>query len=91
VTVDLRANIGGGDGVSDRAVVNGTEGRDVIQVTRSGDQIAVAGLAAEIRITGSESLNDTLRIQTLDGDDEVSIDPNVELLISPVVNLGPGE
>jgi len=91
VDVDLSANVGGGDGVPDSVVVNGTDRRDVIQVTRSGDQIAVAGLAAEIRITGSESLNDTLRIQTLDGDDEVSIDPNVELLISPVVNLGPGE
>ncbi len=91
VDVDLSAIRGGGDGVPDSVVVNGTDGRDVIQVTRSGDQIAVAGLAAEVRIVGSEGLNDTLRIQTLDGNDDVSIDPDVELLITPVVNLGPGE
>jgi hemolysin type calcium-binding protein len=91
VDVDLSASLGGGDGVPDSVVVNGTDRRDVLEVTRSGEQIAVAGLAAEIRITGSEGLNDTLRIQTLDGDDEVTIDPNVELLITPVVNLGPGE
>jgi Ca2+-binding RTX toxin-like protein len=90
VDVDLGA-FGGGDGVPDSVVVNGTDRRDVIQVTRSGERIAVAGLAAEIGIGGSESLNDTLRIQTLDGDDDVAISPDVELLISLVVNLGPGE
>ncbi|HWL32236.1 MAG TPA: hypothetical protein VNP89_01420 [Gaiellaceae bacterium] len=91
VDVDLSATAGGGDGVPDSVVVNGTDRRDVVQVTRSGDQVSVAGLAAEIRIAGSESLNDTLRIQTLDGDDDVTIEPDVELLITPVVNLGPGE
>ena len=75
----------------DSVVVNGTDKRDVIQATRSGDQITVSGLAAEIGIVGSESLTDTLRIQTLDGNDDVVIDPDVELLITPVVSLGPGE
>ena len=91
VDVDLDASAGGGDGVPDSVVVNGTDRRDVIQVTRSGEQIAVAGLAAEIGIVGSEGLNDTLRIETLDGNDDVFIDPNVELLLTPVINLGPGE
>ena len=44
-----------------------------------------------MRIAGSEGLNDTLRIQTLDGNDDVFIDPDVELLLTPVINLGPGE
>ena len=91
VDVDLDASAGGGDGVPDSVVVNGTDRRDVIQVTRSGEQIAVAGLAAEIGIVGSEGLNDTLRIETLDGNDDVFVDPNVELLLTPVINLGPGE
>ena len=91
VDVDLGASVGGGDGVPDSVVVNGTDRRDVIQVTRSGERIVVAGLAAEIGIVGSEGLNDTLRIQTLDGNDDVTISPDVELLISLVVNLGPGE
>ena len=91
VDVDLAAIAGGGDGAQDSVVVNGTDGRDVAQLTRSGDRVSVAGLAAEIGIVGSEGLNDTLRIQTLDGNDDVTIEPDVELLITPVVNLGPGE
>jgi Ca2+-binding RTX toxin-like protein len=91
VDVDLGAIVGGGDGVPDSVVVNGTDGRDVLHVTRSGDQVAIAGLAAEIRIAGSEGLNDSLRLQTLGGNDDVTIVPDVELLITPVVNLGPDE
>jgi hypothetical protein len=91
VDVDLGAIGGGGDGGQDSVVVNGTAGRDVLDVTRSGSQVSVAGLAAEVRIAGSEGLNDTLRIQTLEGNDDVTIAPDVELLITPVVNLGPGE
>jgi len=67
---------------------NGSESRDHVDVARSGDDVLVTGLAADVRITGSEVVNDTLRIQTLGGDDDVTIDPNVELLITPVVNLG---
>ena len=53
--------------------------------------MSVTGLAADARIAGSEGLNDTLRIQTLDGNDDVFVDPDVELLLTPVINLGPGE
>ena len=91
VDVDLSASIGGGDGTPDSVVVNGTDGRDVVRATRVGDEVSVTGLAAEVRIAGSEGLNDTLRIQTLDGNDDVFVDPDVELLLTPVINLGPGE
>jgi hypothetical protein len=89
VAVDLSGFGGGGDGGPDTVVVNGTESRDDLDVTRSGDDVLVTGLAADLRVTGSEGTNDTLRIQTLGGDDDVTIDPEAELLISPVVNLGP--
>ena len=49
------------------------------------------GLAALVRIAGSEAANDTLRIQTLDGDDDVIVAPDVSDLITPVVDLGAGE
>ena len=91
VDVDLNASVGGGDGTPDSVVVNGTDGRDVVRATRVGDEVSVTGLAAEVRIAGSEGLSDTLRIQTLDGNDDVFIDPDVELLLTPVINLGPGE
>ena len=91
VDVDLSASGGGGDGTPDTVVVNGTDRRDVVRATRVGDEVSVTGLAADVRIAGSESLNDTLRIQTLDGNDDVFVDPDVELLLTPVINLGPGE
>jgi Ca2+-binding RTX toxin-like protein len=90
VDVDLSGFDGNGDGAADNVVVNGTSGRDVVNVTRSGPQVSVAGLATLTRITGSEPANDTLLVQTLDGDDDVTVAPDVADVINPVVDLGPG-
>ena len=59
-----------------------------MKVNRVEDQVVTAGLRTQTRIAGSESLNDTLRINTLAGDDRVTVDPNAELLITPVIDLG---
>jgi hypothetical protein len=75
VDVNLNGTDGNGDGAPDTVVVNGTESRDNVDVTRSGDDVLVNGLAADLRISGSERANDTLQIQTLGGDDDVTIDP----------------
>jgi Ca2+-binding RTX toxin-like protein len=91
VDVDLSASLGGGDLNPDTVVVTGTNARDVVRVTASGSQVAASGLAAQTRIVGSEGGNDTLRIETLDGNDDVTVAPAVELLITPVINLGGGE
>jgi Ca2+-binding RTX toxin-like protein len=89
--VDLGAIGGGGDGQQDTVVVNGRERADNVDVTASGTQVLVGGLPALTRISGSESLNDTLRLNTLGGSDQVTIDPDAELLITPVVDLGAGQ
>ena len=91
VDVDLNATGGGGDGVADTVVVNGTEARDVVQVTRSGSQVLVDGLAAQTRIVGSEAALDTLLVQTRGGDDDVTVAPDVADLIMAVVDLGDDE
>jgi Ca2+-binding RTX toxin-like protein len=91
VNVDLSASSGGGDTAADSVVVNGTDARDNVSVTRSGSQVSVAGLAATTRITGSEPALDTLFVRTLDGKDNVSVAPDVSDLIAPVVDLGPGQ
>ena len=44
-----------------------------------------------MRIAGSEAANDTLRVQTLDGDDDVTVAPDVADLIATVVDLGAGD
>jgi len=91
VDIDLQASVGGGDGAADTVITNGTEGADTVDVSRSGEQVVVGGLAALTRITGNEATLDTLRVQTLGGDDDVTVAPDVSDLITPVVDLGAGE
>ena len=43
------------------------------------------------RIVGSEPALDTLLVQTLDGNDDVTVAPDVADVITPVVDLGGGE
>ncbi len=80
------ADLGGADGQADTVVQNGTGGVDQLKVTRSGDATLVAGLKPTTIISGSEPANDTLRLNTLAGDDSVSVAPN--LPITPVIDLG---
>jgi hypothetical protein len=89
--VDLAQSDGAGDASADTVIVNGRDKADHVAVTRDGDQVVVGGFPATTRISGSESLNDTLRINTLGGKDDVSVDPNAELLITPVIDLGAGQ
>jgi Ca2+-binding RTX toxin-like protein len=91
VNVDLSAVGGGGDGAADTVVVNGTDKRDVVNVTQSGGVVSVAGLAATTTITGSEPALDTLRVQTLAGNDDVTVAPDVATVIATVVDLGTDE
>ena len=91
VDVDLDASGGGGDGQADTVITDGTGHRDAVQVTRSGAEVSVAGLAALTRIVGSEAALDTLRVQTLDGNDTVTVAPDVADVIMPVVDLGAGQ
>ena len=58
------------------------------RVSRSGAQARVTGLAAATRVTGSEAALDTLRVQTLAGDDEVTVASNLSDLIGLAFDLG---
>jgi Ca2+-binding RTX toxin-like protein len=85
--VALEATLGGGDAAADTVTVDGTDRPDRVNVTRDGDRIAVGGLAATTRITGSEVTGDTLRINTFLGDDTVTL-PDLSGLINTHVDLG---
>jgi Ca2+-binding RTX toxin-like protein len=72
--VEVNANLavaGGGDLQPDNVVVQGTNGDDVAVVVGDANGVAVFGLAAQLNITGAESLNDRLTVNTLAGDDVV--------------------
>jgi Ca2+-binding RTX toxin-like protein len=71
----------GADGQVDTINVTGTDGRDVIDVTRSGQLVTVAGLHATTTVTGSEP-NDVLHLQTLGGNDSVTVAPDVADVIA---------
>ena len=91
VDVDLAASGGGGDAMPDTVVVNGTAGPDKVKVALTGGRAQVAGLAAQTRISGSEPALDVLRIQTLAGDDTVTVAAAVASLIQTIVDLGPDD
>jgi Ca2+-binding RTX toxin-like protein len=86
--VDLSATAGGGDAQADTVIANGSAGADAARVSRTGGQARVKGLGAETRVVGSEVALDSLRVQTLAGDDEVTIASNLSDLIALVVDLG---
>jgi hypothetical protein len=86
--INLAASGGGGDGAADSVVVNGTGGSDSVQLRRADAQVQVRGLAAQTRVVGGEPALDTLRVQTLGGDDRVTLEDTVTSLITPIVDLG---
>ena len=71
VNLDLAATGGGGDGQPDRVVLNGTEGRDSIDVSGDASIVKVSGLAPTLEILHPESANDRLEVNTLGGADAV--------------------
>jgi Ca2+-binding RTX toxin-like protein len=89
--IDLNANTATADGSPDTVITKATNQRDRVLVSRLGTEVSVDGLAASTRITGSDPTLDTLQVQTLDGDDDVSVDPGVSDLIGTIVDLGNDE
>ena len=89
VDADLNAVTGSGDGAQDTVITNGTDAVDSVRVRRLGSQAAVGGIGAETRVSGELGL-DTLRIQTLGGNDKVEVG-DIWDLITPVVDLGADE
>jgi Ca2+-binding RTX toxin-like protein len=89
--IDLSAAGGGGDGAADSVVVNGTNQSDHVNVTTLGGDVNVDGLKAATHIRGSEPALDHLQVNTLDGNDKVTVDPTVSTLIGANVDLGLGQ
>ena len=83
VDIDLAAALGGSasDLVADTVTVVGTNGVDTIRASAVGAAAEVTGLGATVRVTHADPELDTLVLETLDGADDVSVDPDVEDLI----------
>ncbi|HTP18858.1 MAG TPA: calcium-binding protein [Solirubrobacteraceae bacterium] len=89
-SIDLSGTPGSGigDGAADTVIENGTAGADRVKVVRSGPQVQTSGLVPRLSILGSEQANDALAVNTLAGDDRVSVAPDVSQLLTPIVDLG---
>jgi hypothetical protein len=74
VSVDLAAIGGGGDGVQDRVVVNGSDHNDAITVAGDAQRVTVSGLAATVELLQPEAAQDRLEINTLAGKNTVNSD-----------------
>ena len=86
--IDLASITGDGDGAADTVVLNGSDKAEHVRVNTAGAQVLTTGLAAQTTIAGSEAANDILRVNTLGGRDDVQVAPDVNTLITPVVDLG---
>jgi hypothetical protein len=85
--VDLSAPAGGADGAADTVTVNGTEQADNIHVNAAGTGVMVRGLRATTLVTGSEPI-DKLQVDTLTGNDKITVSPGVSTLIDVSIHLG---
>jgi Ca2+-binding RTX toxin-like protein len=90
VHVDLAGPGGTGDATADTVITNGTDEADAVRVRRSGTQSVVDGVGGATEIGGGEPGLDTLRIQTLGGNDSVVVG-DIWDLITPLVDLGANE
>ncbi len=66
IVLDLSASGGGGDGAADRVVIDAAGAGDV-DIARDGGDIVVSGLAAMVRIVGSDADLDRLEFIGLGG------------------------
>src|SRR4051794_1672513 len=87
-TVNLAGFDGTGDAAADTVTLNGTAKADHVNLTREGDRVVEFGLPTETFITGSEKANDSVHLNTLAGNDDVFVAPDVFDLINPIVDLG---
>jgi Ca2+-binding RTX toxin-like protein len=71
VRADLTASGGGDDSAADNVVVNATNGDDVVTVTGAGPNAQVAGLAAQVSVSGAGAANDRLTVNGLGGADVI--------------------
>ena len=72
---DLRSvnpDLGGGDGAADTVIANGTANADHVHVGTANGDVIVSGLHTQVQVAGSESANDHVQVNTLDGNDTVS-------------------
>jgi Ca2+-binding RTX toxin-like protein len=95
--VELNANLAGviggatGDAAADTIIVNGTNGKDDIDIVGAGTSASVLGLVARVNITNSEGANDFLIVNAQGGDDAVTANTLPAGVIKLTIDGGAGD
>jgi Ca2+-binding RTX toxin-like protein len=79
------------DGAVDTATINGTAGNDTITIAPNAGAVDVTGLAAAVKIAGSEAANDLLNVNGLGGNDTISGAIGLAALIKLGIDGGAGD
>ncbi len=90
VNTDLAsiAGTGTGDGSADHVIVNGTNVDDKIAVGGANGEADVTGAGPAVHVTGGEPALDTLAVNGLAGNDDITVDPAAGTAIGVVVDGG---
>ena len=78
------------DGAVDTTTINGTAGNDTIAIAPNAGAVDVTGLAAAVKIQGSEAANDVLNVNGFDGNDTISGAVGLVALIKIGIDGGTG-
>jgi Ca2+-binding RTX toxin-like protein len=76
------------DAAVDTTTVNGSNGNDNIAITPNAGAVDVTGLAASLKITGSEAANDLLIVNGLGGNDTINGNIGLAALIKLQIDGG---
>jgi hypothetical protein len=79
--IDLAATTGAADAKDDTVQVFGTNQADRVDIAADGGAVEVTGLAAGTSVTGSDP-TDRLQINTLGGDDSVTVSDSARALLT---------
>ena len=79
--IDLAATTGAADATDDTVRVNSTDQADRVDVTADAGAVQVTGLAAQTSVTGGDP-TDRLQINTLGGDDTVTVSDSARALLT---------
>ncbi len=78
---NVNVELGVADGAVDRVIVNGTTGDDNISVVGGASAVMVGGLAATVAVTNPEAANDRLDVNTLTGNNIISVSQAAHTLV----------
>jgi hypothetical protein len=90
VDLDLASTLATPDGSADSVTLRGTGFADAVRVRADGSDVTVAGLPAAVRISGAEPA-DHLQVNTVGGDDSVSVSDAARAVMGVDVDLGTGQ